>query len=305
MSAMTLSSIATNLDFVAPDQEGAAPGTVLVAHGEGTSNKTMTNGQESGKHANVPKREEEWSTWMCAAISGDAIAYRRFLGSVALSLRAQARRRLACVGLPVSDSEDVVQEVLLAIHLKRHTWDRSRPVVSWISAIARNKFVDVLRRHSHRIDVPIESVIENLAAEEKEEGLGHRDLDRMLDTLSDRQCDIVRSVSINGASVRQTGAAARHERGRRPRRASSSAKDACSAAVSASENDVINVLMHEQISSRQRLEATFALALTFSTVAASVVLETASSLFNLSSTLALRWVTRGLVLRPPMWSTYY
>src|SRR5260370_2958123 len=67
-----------------------------------------------------------------------------------------------------------------------------------------NKFVDALRRRGHRADIPIENVIENLASEEGEEGLGHRDLDRMLGSLNDRQRDIVQSVSIDGASVRQT-----------------------------------------------------------------------------------------------------
>lgn len=151
-----------------------------------------------------PAREEEWAIWMRAAISGDAVAYRRFLGSVTRSLRAMARRRIARAGLAVGDAEDVVQEVLLAIHLKRHTWDQSRPIGPWISAIARNKFIDSLRRRGARADVPIENVVETLAAEEKEEGLGQHDLDRLLGRLRGRQRDIVRLVSMEGVSARQT-----------------------------------------------------------------------------------------------------
>src|SRR5258708_7023181 len=124
---------------------------------------------------------------MCAAISGDAVAYRRFLGSVTPSLRALARRRVARAGLAVGDAEDVVQEVLLAIHLKRHTWDQSRPIGPWISAIARNKFIDALRRRGSRAEIPIENVIETLAAPEKQEGLGRQDLERLLDRLSGQQ----------------------------------------------------------------------------------------------------------------------
>ena len=141
---------------------------------------------------------------MRAAISGDALAYRQFLGSVMPFLRALVHRRVARAGLAVGCTEDVVQEVLLAIHLKRDTRDQSRPISPWISVIARNKLIDALRRRKYRADIPIENVIETLRAEEREEGFDGRDLDRLLGKLSSRQRDIVRSISIEGASARQT-----------------------------------------------------------------------------------------------------
>jgi RNA polymerase sigma-70 factor (ECF subfamily) len=153
---------------------------------------------------NAPPREEEWAIWMRAALSGDAVAYRRFLGSVMPFLRALVHRHVARAGLAVGGTEDVVQEALLAIHLKRDTRDQSRPISPWISVIARNKLIDALRRRKYRADIPIENVIETLRAEEREEGFDGRDLDRLLGKLSSRQRDIVRSISIEGASARQT-----------------------------------------------------------------------------------------------------
>ena len=73
-------------------------------------------------------REGEWTAWMRAAISGDACAYHRFLVSVTPHLRLMARHRSRVAGAPERDVEDIVQEVLLAIHLKRGTWDQSRPI---------------------------------------------------------------------------------------------------------------------------------------------------------------------------------
>jgi RNA polymerase sigma-70 factor (ECF subfamily) len=70
--------------------------------------------------------------------------------------------------------------------------------------IARNKLIDALRRHKYRADIPIENVIETLTAEVRQEGFDGRDLDRLLGRLSSRQRDIVRSISIEGASARQT-----------------------------------------------------------------------------------------------------
>lgn len=140
---------------------------------------------------------------MRAAIAGDAAAYRRFLGAVTPILRAGARRSVMRTG-SAGDAEDIVQEILLAIHLKRHTWDMDRPIGPWIAAITRNKIIDALRRRGHRSEIPIEDVIENLPASEGDAALEQQDLARMLERLDDRQRDIVRSVSVEGASVRET-----------------------------------------------------------------------------------------------------
>ncbi|WP_026870058.1 sigma-70 family RNA polymerase sigma factor [Inquilinus limosus] len=151
-----------------------------------------------------PSREEEWATWMRAAISGDAGAYRLFLQAVTPHLRAMARRRGALFGASGSDAEDVVQEVLLAIHLKRASWDPARPIGPWISTIVRNKMIDALRRRGRHADVPIEDVIDTLEAEPAADGLERRDVARLLSRLQDRQREIVRSISVEGGSVRET-----------------------------------------------------------------------------------------------------
>jgi RNA polymerase sigma factor (sigma-70 family) len=148
-------------------------------------------------------REEEWATLMRAAILGDADAYRRFLQSVTPHLRAIARSRCERAGVALSDAEDLVQEVLLAIHLKRGTWDTSRPIMPWISAILRNKVIDSLRRRGHHISVPIEN-IDTLEIKDGAGQLDPLDVERMLGRLKEQQRDIVRSISIDGMSIRET-----------------------------------------------------------------------------------------------------
>ncbi len=91
-------------------------------------------------------REEEWASWMRSAMAGDPRAYHKLLSAMTPRLRMMARKRCELFGAPTSEAEDVVQEVLLAIHLKRGTWDPSRPLGPWLSAIVRNKLVDSLRR---------------------------------------------------------------------------------------------------------------------------------------------------------------
>lgn len=151
-----------------------------------------------------PSPEEEWGPWLSAAIAGDAGAYRRFLEGVTPYLRATIRRRSDRFGVSPGEAEDVVQEALLAIHLKRGTWDPARPVGPWIATIVRNKLVDALRRRGRQVSVPIDDVIETLPAAEPADGLERRDVERLLGQLKERQRDIVRSISMNGDSVRET-----------------------------------------------------------------------------------------------------
>jgi RNA polymerase sigma-70 factor (ECF subfamily) len=68
-------------------------------------------------------REKEWALLMRAGNAGDADCYRRLLLQLTPVLRAVARRGLASAGMADTDVEDVVQETLLAIHLKRQSWD--------------------------------------------------------------------------------------------------------------------------------------------------------------------------------------
>ena len=103
---------------------------------------------------------------MCAAMEGDACLYRGLLAEIAISVRVMARGALSRAGVGDADVEDIVQETLLAIHLKRETWDRAELLAPWVFAIARHKIVDALRRRGVRRAEPIEYFEETLAAPE-------------------------------------------------------------------------------------------------------------------------------------------
>lgn len=85
-------------------------------------------------------RETEWSALLRAANAGDGRAYGRFLHEITPVLRGLLRSRGRAL---VADAhEDVLQEVLLAIHAKRHTWREDAPLLPWLYAIARYKLAD-------------------------------------------------------------------------------------------------------------------------------------------------------------------
>ena len=152
----------------------------------------------------MKERESEWADWMRAANAGDAAAYQRLLKALAPVLRSVAQRGLARAGRSGSEAEDVVQETLLAIHLKRHTWDADRPIGPWLHAIVRNKLVDNLRRRGGSYDVPIDGLEEILPAEEAKPAIEARDVEPYLVRLPSRQRDVVRAILRDDRSIRET-----------------------------------------------------------------------------------------------------
>lgn len=70
--------------------------------------------------------DDDWSVLMRAALDGDGRAYARLLQEVTPVLRGVVRAKGR--SLTREHQEDVVQEVLLAIHRKRHTWQTDLPV---------------------------------------------------------------------------------------------------------------------------------------------------------------------------------
>lgn len=137
---------------------------------------------------------------MRAASRGDSASYRTLLSELAEALRGVVAGGFARAGLGSGDVEDVVQETLLALHLKRHTWDESQPFVPWVNAIARNKLIDNLRRRGRRVHIPIDEIGDMIA---QPAATGDTiDAERALAILSGRQRDIVMAISIKGATAR-------------------------------------------------------------------------------------------------------
>lgn len=149
-------------------------------------------------------RNGDWADWLRAANRGDERAYTQFLREVSPVLRGIVKARGAALGDAVA--EEVVQEVLLAIHAKRHTWRESEPVQPWLYAIARYKVVDAFRKRGRRIDLPIEFFAETLPAPEGPDPTDEADALRMIGRLDDRSATIVKAIGFEGLSVAEVGA---------------------------------------------------------------------------------------------------
>lgn len=155
-------------------------------------------------------RETRWAALMRAANAGDEASYGRLLREIAPVLRAFARRALARGGRGAdADAEDAVQDTLLAIHLKRATWDEARPFGPWMRAVARHKVIDLARRRGRDAARVATATIDDLAdilpapAPDLRAGT---DLARHLDALPPRQREAVRAITLDGLSVREAAA---------------------------------------------------------------------------------------------------
>lgn len=132
---------------------------------------------------------------MIASQAGDTRAYALLLTEVQRWLERYFRRRVAPAQL-----DDLVQEVLLALHAKRATWDETRAFLPWLAAIARYRWVDHLRRVYRSGE---DALDDHDAAEDSDEEavMARVSLDRLFVHLPQGQCDAIELVKIKGLSV--------------------------------------------------------------------------------------------------------
>ncbi|MDY8107788.1 sigma-70 family RNA polymerase sigma factor [Fulvimarina sp. 2208YS6-2-32] len=138
-----------------------------------------------------------------ASLDGDSACYGRFLDRVARMMRGFCARKLP-PGLPGFDAEDLVQEILMAVHAKRHTWRTDEPVEPWLFAIARYKAIDAFRKHGRRIEVDISDHFDAATVEPDMSGLVAADVRRAVGGLDGRTREVVTAISIDGHSIDET-----------------------------------------------------------------------------------------------------
>ena len=145
---------------------------------------------------------------MRAERRGEVVAYEHLLSEIAAMLRRLIRGRFARLGWGGGETEDLVQEVLIALHTKRHTWDESRPFLPWLYAIARYKLTDAVRRlrreARYRLDITPEhwATLCDLSADDFDRSAS--EVARHLSGLPAGQRDVVQALAVDGHSVRTT-----------------------------------------------------------------------------------------------------
>jgi RNA polymerase sigma factor (sigma-70 family) len=145
---------------------------------------------------------EDWGVLLCAANKGDENAYLEFFQRISPVLRGIVWAKSA--GLGPAACEDILQDILLAIHLKRNTWRPEAPLRPWLFAIARYKIVDAFRARGSKVNVPIDDFALDLMAPDAVDPTEAADMAKLIGMLDKRSAIIVRQIGIEGANITET-----------------------------------------------------------------------------------------------------
>lgn len=161
---------------------------------------------ESAVLADMKANEQRLRALFLQGLEGNAQAYQLFLKGLGAHLRAFLRRRLST--LP-HDTEDLVQDILLAVHNQRHTYRPDQPLTAWVNAMARYKLIDLLRSRASReaLHDPIEDDMALFAANDHEAADAKRDVNTLLQQLPDNQRLPIVHTKLEGLSVTEAAAA--------------------------------------------------------------------------------------------------
>ncbi len=143
---------------------------------------------------------------MLLAQQGEEEAYAELLVLLTAATRSYVRSR---VGRLVPWIDDAVQETLVAVHHARHTFDGRRPFAPWFYAIARNRFVDVVRREQRVRQHEIPGAAWPEVASATDDRASRVDMDAVhqaLASLPPRQREVVEAIKLRDESVRDIAA---------------------------------------------------------------------------------------------------
>ena len=147
-------------------------------------------------------RGQNWARMMTLAQAGDAAVYERLLREIASYVKSLVKRKLR----DFSQVDDLCQDILLAIHKARHTYDSTRPFMPWLHAIVRFRLTDQLRKiyRGKRFE---ELDLDSDYHETYSEGPAKEDIDAsLLDALHhlpEKQRHVVQLLKLEGFSVKE------------------------------------------------------------------------------------------------------
>ena len=134
---------------------------------------------------------------MRLARTGDRRAYESLLRNLAPIFKSYYLRRVRDY---LAESDDFIQECLLAVHQRQITYDISRPLLPWIYAIARHKLIDRFRARKEALN--LSDIDDAVTGYDAEPALSARlDVEALLDRASPKQKTAIIATKIRGESV--------------------------------------------------------------------------------------------------------
>jgi RNA polymerase sigma-70 factor (ECF subfamily) len=141
---------------------------------------------------------------MGLSLKGDREIYEKLLSRVAGLVRGYLTNTASRRTLDSGHVEDLVQEVLLAIHRKKHLYSTDKPILPWLFAIAKYKLIDHLRAEKRRPCLQLDETIDPAAP--SSESLSEDqafELEELLVSLSPLQKDILLMAKVERIPLAQ------------------------------------------------------------------------------------------------------
>lgn len=130
-----------------------------------------------------------------SAMTGDKDAYEGFL-TLTSALVKRYLFFLGGINLAQENADDLHQEIMMSIHMKKQTYRIDRPILPWVYAITKYRYIDYYR-HKKRQPLMVEFDEMVKVNTEIENTISFEDI---LEFLTPKQKDMLMLVKVEGLS---------------------------------------------------------------------------------------------------------
>jgi len=137
-----------------------------------------------------------------SGLEGNREDYARFLTAITPLLKRVVGRRLAAC-----DVEDVTQEILISIHKARHTYDGLRPLMPWLTSIAKFRMSDHLRKYYAQMQHQTVDIheLEEILPHVTQDGDSDEYIEELLDGVPENHKRILTLMHVQGYTAKEVG----------------------------------------------------------------------------------------------------
>lgn len=147
----------------------------------------------------LSENETKFKQLINKAQDGDKASYTELLQGLNSFLRSYIRKRI----FDQNEIDEVVQEILVAVHKSLHTYDAEKSFMGWFLAIAEYKIVDYIRSLKKRSgSVDLNSISNFLALSNSDSDL-KIDIEKAINSLSSREKNVLTLIKVDGQSINE------------------------------------------------------------------------------------------------------
>lgn len=144
--------------------------------------------------------EQKLKLLLIQSMKGDRASYESFL-SLSSVLIERYLTQLGGRYVQRETVEDLLQEVLITLHEKKHTYREDRALLPWLYAIVRHRYIDYYRsRKRAPAQTSLEEVGDILSTSEQPP---RHDMEEIMTLLTPKQKEMLYLIKVEGQSYKE------------------------------------------------------------------------------------------------------